>query len=246
MQTEAPVGGITGAVVHLNRDSLESAAVNLLGDVLIDKSVGDVALVSSFGAESAVLLHLVSRVDPATPVIMLDTGMLFEETLDYQAELVADFGLTGFRRVSPDPADLAAQDPQETLHRNDTDACCHWRKTVPLQTALRGFSGWITGRKRFQANSRANIRVFEADSENAMIKINPLAFWEPYDLKAYFEKHDLPRHPLVAQGYPSIGCRPCTSPVQEGEDSRSGRWRGEAKEECGIHIVDGQVIRQSA
>lgn len=236
----------SGRVLQLNRDSLERSARTLLSDVLVEKSIGEVAMVSSFGAESAVLLHLISQVEPATPVMMLDTGHLFEETLIYQRKLARVFGLKDVRRLIPDAGAVGAKDPDADLYETDPDACCHLRKTAPLERALTGFSGWITGRKRFQTGTRASIRVFEEDSENRLIKINPLAFWEPYDLKNYFEKYDLPRHPLVKKGYPSIGCRPCTTPVKKGEDQRSGRWRNHDKDECGIHIENGKIIRKPA
>ena len=141
--------------------------------------------------------------------------------------------------------DVAAQDPDGTLHQSDTDACCALRKTAPLEKALLPFDGWITGRKRFQAGSRAQLEFFEADGP-ARIKVNPLAHWTPDDVQDYIINNHLPRHPLVAQGYPSIGCAPCTSPVREGEDARAGRWRNTEKEECGIHIVDGKIIRRPA
>ena len=137
--------------------------------------------------------------------------------------------------------ELHSDDPDDTLHQRDTDACCNLRKTVPLANALLGYDGWITGRKRFQAEARATLAHFE--SEGPRLKVNPLANWTAEDLRAYMDAHDLPRHPLVAKGYPSIGCWPCTTPVKEGEDARAGRWRGEDKEECGIHFIDGKVVR---
>jgi len=230
-------------VTELNRRSLESAALALLDDVLNGRSVGNVAMVSSFGAESAVLLDLVARINPKTPVLFLDTQMLFAETLEYKHDLATHLGLEDVRRVNPDTKSLVSRDPSGTLHTSDTNACCSLRKVEPLEHALRPFDGWITGRKRFQGKSRADLRVFEADGLHGSVKVNPLAFWEPDDLKAYFERRALPSHPMVLKGYLSIGCAPCTTPVEKGEDSRSGRWRGKAKAECGIHIRDGRVMR---
>lgn len=192
-----------------------------------------IALVSSFGAESAVLLHLISKVDRALPVIFLDTGKLFAETLAYRDRLIERVGLSDVRSVKPDPARLAAADPDKALWMINPDFCCQIRKTEPLQRALSGFDAWFTGRKRFQSRVRSELRVFEADGER--VKVNPLALWSGEQIKAYFAEHDLPEHPLVARGFPSIGCVPCTTKVIAGEDNRAGRWRGTEKTECGIH-----------
>jgi phosphoadenosine phosphosulfate reductase len=202
------------------------------------------ALVSSFGAEAAVLLHLAAKVDRAMPILMIDTLMLFEETLDYQKTLAREFGLTGVIHMRPDPADLAEADPDDTLHRRDPDGCCHIRKVLPMARALDRWPVVISGRKRFQARTRADLEIFEADGNR--LRVNPLAHWSAQDLRAYMEAHDLPRHPLVARGYPSIGCAPCTTRVREGEDPRAGRWRGSDKVECGIHFgADGRILRAS-
>jgi len=195
---------------------------------------GRVALVSSFGAESAVLLHLVSEVDRDLPVVFLDTGRLFAETLQYRSQLATGFGLTDVRTITPEPERLLASDPHRALWMTDPDLCCRIRKTEPLARALEGFDAWFTGRKRFQSATRSAIDLFEADGRR--IKINPLVTWTADDLKAYAARHALPPHPLVEKGYPSIGCVPCTSRVAPGEDARAGRWRGLDKTECGIHI----------
>lgn len=208
------------------------------------RALGAVTLVSSFGAESVVLLHMAAQVDRAFPVLFLDTEMLFPETLAYQREVTRALGLTGVTVLRA--LDAAQRDPAEDLHLTDPDACCALRKTEPLQDALRGHDGWITGRKRFQAGSRAALEFFEPDPGAARLKINPLAHWTPEDVRAYMTRHRLPRHPLVARGFKSIGCAPCTSPVKEGEDPRAGRWRSMEKEECGIHFVDGKLVRTGA
>ncbi|PTW62429.1 phosphoadenylylsulfate reductase (thioredoxin) [Breoghania corrubedonensis] len=219
---------------------------DLLDHVLHRLYPGRVALVSSFGAESSVLLHLLSQVDRHAPVLFVDTQKLFGETLRYRETLIARFGLTGVRTILPDPDDLATADPQGSLWLRDTDTCCHIRKVLPLERALHGFDAWITGRKRFQSSTRAALSVFEV--ANDRIKVNPLANWSVETLKAYAETHDLPPHPLVAQGFPSIGCMPCTDRVAPGEDPRAGRWRGAEKTECGIHLpthgreIDGSGI----
>lgn len=192
------------------------------------------ALVSSFGADSAVLLHMVATVDPNIPVLLVDTGKLFPATLAYRDTLVDRLGLRNVRSIHPDPARLSAVDPAGALFLSDTDACCGVRKVEPLARALDGVSAWITGRKRHQAATRAGLKLFEADGPR--IKVNPLAAWTSADVEAWRLAHDLPAHPLVAEGYRSIGCLPCTSPVAAGEDERAGRWRGQGKTECGIHL----------
>ena len=181
---------------------------------------GEVALVSSFGAEAAVLLHMVAEIDRRLPVLMIDSLMLFEETLEYQRDLSRHLGLTNVQHLHPDATDLARLDPDDTLHQRDHDACCVIRKVAPLDRALRRWPVTITGRKRFQAATRAGLDVFEADARR--LRVNPLAHWRAGDLRAYMDRHDLPRHPLVARGYPSIGCAPCTTRVMPGEDERAG------------------------
>lgn len=193
------------------------------------------ALVSSFGAESAVLLHLAAQVDPTIPVLFLDTGMLFGQTLDYRKQLAARLGLTDVRDLRPRYQDLATGDPTSDLWRRDTDACCNIRKVIPLDLALEGFDAWITGRKRFHGGDRLRLQVVEEASPH--LKFNPLANWDKAHLDAYVAEHDLPVHPLVAQGFPSIGCWPCTQAVEEGDDVRAGRWVGQDKSECGIHVA---------
>ena len=212
---------------HAHPAEIIRAAVDHLGDQL--------ALVSSFGAESAVLLHLAAQVKPDIPVLFLDTGMLFGQTLDYRQQLAARLGLTDVRDLRPRFEDLATGDPGADLWKTDTDACCHIRKVIPLDAALAGFSAWITGRKRFHGGDRVRLPVVEA--ADGKLKFNPLANWSKTDLDAYAAAHDLPEHPLVAFGYPSIGCWPCTSPVEAGSDVRSGRWAGSQKTECGIHTA---------
>ncbi len=194
---------------------------------------GEIALVSSFGAEAAVLLHLVAEIEPRTPIILLDTGMLFAETLAYRDTLVARLGLRDVRSVAPDPAALAAADPANDLWRHDPDACCRLRKVEPLARALGPFRAWINGRKRFHGGARARLPLVERDGPR--IKLTPLARWEEAAIRDYFTAHALPPHPLAAFGYASIGCAPCTTPVAANESPRDGRWRALPKTECGIH-----------
>lgn len=224
--------------VRLNRLFQGSDTTEMLEALLRDRLAGEVAVVSSFGAESSVLLHLVSRIDPATPVLFLETGKHFPETLAYRDLLVERLGLTDLRNLTPDPAVLAAKDESGLRWSYDPDGCCEIRKVIPLAAALDGFDATLTGRKAFQASTRAKLPRFEIDNSDAAgrLKINPLIDWTPDDLATYMAEHDLPAHPLVEQGYPSIGCSPCTHKVAEGEDARSGRWKGWDKTECGIHV----------
>lgn len=205
---------------------------------------GKTALVSSFGAESIVLLHMVAISDPALPVLFIDTELLFTETLVYQQEVTERLGLKAVRILKT--MEGATRDPHKALHRNNPDACCDLRKTRPLHTALAPYDAWITGRKRFQSGARAALDFFEVEDVTGRIKINPLAHWTPEDVHQYMDENRLPRHPLVARGFPSIGCAPCTSPVAPGENARAGRWRNQTKDECGIHFVNGALVRTGA
>ena len=233
---------IAERVSALNARYKHHAATAVMERALKDAQVGRVAMVSSFGAESVVLLHMVSVIAPATPVLFIDTLMLFPETLEYQRDVAHKLGLSEVRTITATQNELALDDPDGTLHQFNTDACCNLRKTVPLERALGEFNAWITGRKRYQGSTRSDVEFFEVETE-ARMKINPLAHWGREDLEEYMVQNRLPRHPLVAKGYPSIGCAPCTSPVKEGEDPRAGRWRGQAKTECGIHFIGGKMVR---
>lgn len=239
-----PQSDLAIRVSALNRRYRHHSAVSVIDHALRDPQAGQLALVSSFGAESVVLLHMVSITRRDTPVIFIDTRMLFTETLVYQQELAERLNLRDLRIIRAAPADRVAQDPDDTLHQRDTDACCGLRKTLPLQRALTGFDGWITGRKRYQSGTRAALEFFEVEDDTGRIKVNPLAHWTPEDMQTYMDENRLPRHPLVARGYPSIGCMPCTTPVAPGEDPRSGRWRDQTKTECGIHFVNGKMVRK--
>lgn len=233
---------LAARAARLNARYRNHAAVQVLRHALADPDLGRVALVSSFGAESVVLLHMLSVAAPDTPVLFIDTAMLFPETLDYQRQIAAALPLTDIRVIRADAAALAAADPDGGLHRRDPDACCNVRKVVPLETALSGFDAWITGRKRFQGGERKELDFFEPEPP-LRLRVNPLAHWRPQDVIDYMDENALPRHPLVARGFPSIGCAPCTSAVKPGEDPRAGRWRGAEKTECGIHFIGGKAGR---
>jgi phosphoadenosine phosphosulfate reductase len=225
--------GAANLVARLNLE-LRDAEPQAILRAAIEHFGDRVALVSSFGSESAVLLHMAAQIKPDIPVLFLDTGMLFGQTLDYRKNLVAKLGLTDVRDLRPQFQDLAIHDPGADLWKTNTDACCHIRKVLPLDRALDGFDGWITGRKRFQGGDRLRLQVVEQGE--SQIKFNPLANWTKEQLDAYAAEHDLPPHPLVEFGYPSIGCWPCTAPVEDGGDTRAGRWAGSDKTECGIHL----------
>ena len=201
------------------------------------KAVGreQLALVSSFGTESAALLKVMADVDPAIPVVFLDTGWLFEETLAYRDTLIATLGLRDVRSIKPLEQTLSREDPDRELWFSDPDACCRIRKVEPLAWALKPFSAWINGRKRFQGGARAEMAVVEDDG--AKLKFNPFANVSREEIDAIYQLAKLPPHPLVASGYLSVGCMPCSSRTAPGEDARAGRWRGKGKTECGIHTM---------
>ncbi|MBL6957377.1 MAG: phosphoadenylyl-sulfate reductase [Rhodospirillales bacterium] len=216
---------------------LKSQYAHLDGEDLIRAMIrefpGRLALTSSFGVEAAVLLDIVAELDPSLPVIFLDTGVLFPETLDYRQQLVRHLGLRNVRDVRPDPDELASLDPNGALWKRSTNACCAVRKVIPLENALGGFDAWITGRKRVHGSERSNLPAIEWDGGH--IKVNPLAHWSQSRIDATFEHRGLPRHPLQSEGYTSVGCTHCTARPVNGEDQRSGRWAGQEKTECGIH-----------
>lgn len=201
------------------------------------KTVGRdrLAVVSSFGTESAALLKVMSDVDPAIPVIFLDTGWLFEETLAHRDTLIATLGLRDVRSIKPAEETLKREDPERELWFSDPDACCRIRKVEPLARALAPFTAWINGRKRFQGGVRAAIPVVEADG--IRLKFNPFANVSRQDIEAIYAQAKLPPHPLAAAGFLSVGCMPCTSRTSPDEDTRAGRWRGRPKTECGIHTT---------
>jgi phosphoadenosine phosphosulfate reductase len=193
------------------------------------------AMVSSFGTQSAALLKVMADVDPAIPVIFLDTGWLFEETLAYRDTLVAELGLRDVRSIKPPEETLSREDASRELWFSDPDACCRIRKVEPLARALKPFHGWLNGRKRFQGGLRTAISVVEDDGSR--LKFNPFANASREQIEAIYTAAKLPPHPLAAKGYLSVGCMPCTSRTSPDEDARAGRWRGRPKAECGIHTV---------
>ena len=234
-QALIPDAAIVSPAQTLDRALRDASPVEVVEAAL--KTVGreHLALVSSFGTESAALLKVMADVDPTIPVVFLDTGWLFEETLAYRDTLIATLGLTDVRSIKPLEETLSREDPERELWFSDPDACCRIRKVEPLARALKPFSAWINGRKRFQGGARAEIPVVEDDG--AKLKFNPFANVSREEIEAIYKMAKLPPHPLVASGYLSVGCMPCSSRTAPGEDARAGRWRGQAKRECGIHTT---------
>lgn len=221
-------------LARLNAELRNASAQEILRAAISREWPGELTYVSSFGAESVVMLALIAEVDPSLPIVFIDTGMHFPQTLDYKDEVIERLGLTGVREITPSETERKVLDPNNMLWKTDADACCALRKVRPLEPALEGFGAWITGRKRFHGGARMSLPVFEyADGR---YKVNPLASWTQADVDAYLAEKDLPRHPLVSQGYPSIGCWPCTKPAADPSDPRSGRWAGQQKTECGLHV----------
>jgi phosphoadenosine phosphosulfate reductase len=241
---------IIAASVSQDLESLVSRYEGLQGADLLAQMINTefkdrIAVVSSFGAESVVLLHMVAEIDPTTPIIFLNTGKLFGETLRYRDRLQERLGLTDVRAIGPHPDDTKRVDPGGDLWQRDHDACCDFRKVLPLARALRGFDAQITGRKRFQTEGRSGLSPIEIDPArgDGFFKINPLSTWTLTELTRYIEEQRLPKHPLVKDGYLSLGCMACTDRVKPGGDYREGRWAGSDKDECGIHQnVDGDGI----
>ncbi len=223
--------------VRLNNRYRGTDTREMLGDLFETRPFERVAAVSSFGAESAVLLHMIAEIDKTIPLIFVNTQKIFGETLAYRDELAERLGFVDLRVYRPDPYLLAQKDATGLRWSYDPDGCCDLRKSEPLRRALNGFDAWISGRKAFQSKTRTALPRFEIDE--GRLKVNPLADWDRARIEAYMIEHNLPPHPLVEQGYPSIGCVPCTSKVQAGEDPRAGRWRGWDKVECGIHSAVG-------
>lgn len=224
-----------GMVAALNAQFADATCEEVLGFSLEASNGWRVAVISSFGTESAVLLHMLSLIAPETDVLFIDTGKHFPETLQYRVDLIRRLGLRNVRDVRPSAALLADKDAKGMRWSYDPDLCCELRKVLPLREELAGFDATITGRKAFQAATRGGLPFFELDERR--LKINPLARWKKQQIDAYFAQHGLPRHPLEGQGYLSVGCGPCTSKVLPGEDIRAGRWRNFNKTECGIHIT---------
>lgn len=215
------------------------ALVTSLHDDFGDK----LALVSSFGAESVVLVHMAACVDQAIPVIFLDTGKHFWQTGYYRSKIIDLLGLKDVRIIKPHSGDVTRLDPQGSLSGTDPDACCDIRKVRPLERALAGFEAVLSGRKRYHGEGRGQLASVSLDSWGR-VKGEPLAGYDAVAIADYLKEHDLPPHPLVEQGYFSIGCADCTQRGGSADNPRAGRWAGQDKTECGIHLsTDGQLVR---
>lgn len=223
------------AAEALDRELADASATEIIRSALRIVGRERLAVVSSFGTESAALLKVAADVDAAIPVIFLDTGWLFRETLEYRDTLTRQFGLRDVRTITPREDLLNARDANGELWTSNPDACCDLRKVEPLARALSPFDGWLNGRKRFQGGDRAQIPVVEFD--DGRLKFNPLANVTPATLAQLYADAKLPPHPLLAQGFASVGCMPCTTRTRPGEDPRAGRWRDRGKTECGIHVA---------
>ena len=233
---------IVDRLERLNGELREASAQTILRVSVVREWPDEkITYVSSFGAESAVMLGLIAEVDPDLPIVFLETGMHFPQTLDYKEEITDRLGLTNVRDIAPNETERKILDPNNNLWKSHTDACCALRKVRPLEPALKGFNAWITGRKRFHGGARMNLPVFEHSGDR--FKVNPLASWTQEDVDRFFIYRGLPKHPLVAQGYPSIGCWPCTKPAADPSDVRSGRWAGQGKTECGLHVEKAERPR---
>jgi phosphoadenosine phosphosulfate reductase len=230
-----PIAADPTPAAELDRALRDASPSDIIAAALRIVGRDKLAVVSSFGTESAALLKVMADVDPSIPVVFLDTGWLFEETLAYRDTLIATLGLRDVRSIKPLDETLSREDPDRDLWFSDPDACCRIRKVEPLARALKPFAGWINGRKRFQGGARAEIPVVEEDG--ARLKFNPFANVSRQDIEAIYASAKLPQHPLVASGFLSVGCMPCTSRTADGEDLRAGRWRGRSKTECGIHTM---------
>jgi phosphoadenosine phosphosulfate reductase len=219
-------------------------AEELLRVMIKDEFKDRIALLSSFGADSALLISMVAKIDPATKILFLETRKHFTQTLEYVEQLKTQFGLTNLIYLTPNPKLIQNIDKEGTLWNSQPNRCCWLRKVEPLDRGIKehGIEAVITGRKSYQTEDRSNLPSIELD-EKGIFRINPLITWDKHKIRAAFEAEHLPQHPLVAEGYLSIGCEPCTRPVKAGENERAGRWAhtaempgGEQKTECGIHI----------
>ena len=227
--------------------SLSAQYDGLSAQAALEKAIktdfkGDIVLSSSMGVDSSVLLHMIAQIDPDMPILFLETLKHFPETLAYRDKLIKTLGLTNVQSLTPDAGEIEAEDPAEILYRTNKDACCDLRKVRPLERVVSKYSARVTGRKRYQTPDRANMAILEQEP-GKQSTLNPLAAWSAKDVTAYMRKHDLPPHPLLTEGFLSIGCAPCTTKVAPGEDPRAGRWRDEDKTECGIHFIDGKWVR---
>ncbi len=207
-----------------------------------DRFAPRLVMATAFGVEGCVLIDIIGRNRLPVDIFTLDTGLFFEETYILWSKLEERYDLR-VRAVRPELS-LSEQASRfgEALWEHDPDRCCELRKVLPLRAALEGAEAWISALRRDQTPERANTPLVGLDEKFGLVKINPLVEWTTRDVWEYIREHDVPFNPLHEQGYPSIGCMPCTSPVRPGEDPRAGRWRGSTKTECGIHNRASRLV----
>lgn len=221
-------------LAEINRKYEDKDPRDVLKWAILDEFKGEIALSSSFGIGSTVLLHMVSEIDPALKVIFINTGCHFRETLEYKNSLAELLGLTNIVEFSPSDEDLARFDPDGKLYEKHPDFCCAVRKVEPMKRSLKGLRAWISGIMRSQSDVRKDAQMVE-EYDGGLFKVNPLVNWTSKDSYYYMEEYNLPRHPLFYKGYSSVGCEPCTFLPTDESDERSGRWAGKEKTECGLH-----------
>ena len=233
---------MTASLSRLQAYYQEATPEKLLRAMIHTEFKGKIAALTSFGADSAILLSLIAEIDPDTPVFFLDTQKHFPETLSYACKLKKFLGLRNVVWLQPNEEMLNRIDTDGNLWKHQPNRCCWLRKVEPLDRAIaeKGIEALITGRKRFQTVQRAAMEPIELD-EKGIFRINPLAAWTRAQMDFYSIARQLPTHPLVEHGYKSIGCAPCTHPVRDGQDERAGRWAhtfdgDDKKTECGIHV----------
>jgi phosphoadenosine phosphosulfate reductase len=197
-------------------------------------------MATAFGAEGCCLIHMLAEIQPTVRIFNLDTGYQFQETLDLRERIKERYGIE-VEMVRPELT-VAEYEAEHggPLYRIRPDQCCHDRKVLPLRRAVAGYDAWISAIRRDQTSHRAAAGVVQWDAKFNLMKVNPLLNWTKKDIWAFIAKHDVPYNPLHDQGYPSIGCWPCTRAVAEGEDDRAGRWSGSLKKECGLHVIEHQ------
>ncbi len=217
----------------LNKECQGLAPEKIL-EVSIKKFGNKITYICSFGTESAIILHMISKIDKKFPIFLLNTHFLFSETIDYKNKLLKKLSLTNCFDIFPDESLIKIEDPENNLWKNDTDRCCEIRKVKPLDKILKNYSSWISGRKSYHQGLRTNLKPFELLNEK--IVVNPLINIKKEEVENYFQINNLPNHPLFNHGYLSIGCRHCTFKTNDRTNIRSGRWKNKIKTECGIHL----------
>jgi phosphoadenosine phosphosulfate reductase len=195
---------------------------------------------TAFGAEGCCIIHMLAEIEPRVHLFNLETGYQFPETLELRERIKARYGIE-VEYARPDTTvEEYEKEHGGPLYNSYSDQCCHDRKIVPLLKAIQGYDAWISAIRRDQTEHRAKASVVQWDKKFGLVKVNPLLFWTSKDVWTFIMKHDVPYNPLHDRNYPSIGCWPCTRPVNEGEDERAGRWAGKVKKECGLHVVEHQ------